>query len=214
MRTHTVSARKRRLIDDLKRRGPCAAGDVAAALQLTTVAVRQHLQALEVDGLVRQVRQAPGGRGRPAVLWSLTDRAFELFPDGHAELTADLIDAARKAFGVDAFEAMLDVRAREQVAAYRRGMPPAGRSLKRRVEALARLRSREGYMAEVVSEGPDVCFLVEHHCPICTVANVCRGLCIAEQAVFEAVLGDDVCVERVQHLLAGDDRCVYRVWKR
>jgi predicted ArsR family transcriptional regulator len=56
--------------------------------------------------------------------------------------------------------------------------------------------------------------LVEHHCPICEAAGACPGLCRTELELFREALGDDVTVERTQHLLGGDTRCAYRVTKR
>ena len=56
--------------------------------------------------------------------------------------------------------------------------------------------------------------LVENHCPICSAAAQCQGLCAAELAVFRAVLGPDVDVERTDHILAGARRCAYRVRRR
>ena len=84
--------------------------------------------------------------------------------------------------------------------------------MKARLEALARIRSEEGYMAEVRREpDSDAWLLLEHHCPICAAARVCSGLCRGELSLFQRVLGAGVRVERVSHMLAGADRCAYRV---
>jgi predicted ArsR family transcriptional regulator len=53
--------------------------------------------------------------------------------------------------------------------------------------------------------------LVEHHCPICTAASACAGLCVSELELFREVMGPGVKVERTQHLLSGDRRCAYRM---
>ena len=65
-------------------------------------------------------------------------------------------------------------------------------------------------MAEARADG-DGYVLVEHHCPVCTAASACPGLCRSELEVFRAVLGPDVEIEREQHLLSGDQRCAYRI---
>ncbi len=74
------------------------------------------------------------------------------------------------------------------------------------------MRTEEGYLAEVVDDpdGKGV-LLVEHHCPICTAATACAGLCTSELDLFRDVLGASVKVERTQHLLSGDRRCAYRI---
>jgi len=53
--------------------------------------------------------------------------------------------------------------------------------------------------------------LVENHCPIATAARCCPQLCVGELALFRTVLGREVTVDRVEHLLNGDPRCVYRI---
>jgi predicted ArsR family transcriptional regulator len=138
--------------------------------------------------------------------------AHSIFPDRHADLTVDLIDATRRAFGDDGLMRIVEVRARDQLKLYRRAVP-ASASLRKRVEALARQRTAEGYMAEVVQEKPGTYLLIEHHCPICDAAQRCSGLCAAELDVFRRTLGRGVSVERTTHLLSDGDRCVYRINK-
>lgn len=206
-----ISDAKRRLLDRLKRGGPATARELARGLGQTDVAIRQHLLALEQMGLVQQEKLPPAGRGRPSMQWSLTELAEGLFPDRHADLTVDLIHSTREAFGDDGLKRIVEVRARDQAKRYRKLMPPPNSTLRRKVEALGKQRSAEGYMAEVTKEEPDRYLLIEHHCPICDAAKCCTGLCSAELDVFRRTLGEGVKVERVAHLLSGDDRCVYRI---
>jgi len=207
----TVTAAKRRVLEALKRSGPATASTVADALELTDVAVRQHLTALEADGFVVCSNGTPSGRGRPPTTWALTDRARSEFPDNHAQLTIELIDAIRAAVGEDGLRRVVDARADAQVEAYHRRVPGVDASLATRARALARLRTDEGYMAEVVEQGPDEYLLVEHNCPICDAATACTGICRAEWEVFRRVLGDDVEIDRVEHLLSEGTRCAYRL---
>ena len=52
---------------------------------------------------------------------------------------------------------------------------------------------------------------VESHCPICAAATVCKGFCETELDLFRAVLGPEIDVERVEHIVSGDRRCAYRI---
>ena len=208
------AARTRRaMIERLKQDGPQDAGTLAAGLGVSAMAVRQHLYALAEEKLVTFNEEARPV-GRPAKLWRLTEAADKFFPDGHADLTLGLLGAMREAFGDDGMEKLLAARTAEQVAAYRERVMPA-RSLKARLEALAQIRTEEGYMAAVVRDDDgDGYLLVENHCPICAAAKACQGLCASELAVFQAVVGDAATVERVDHILAGARRCAYRVRPR
>jgi predicted ArsR family transcriptional regulator len=139
--------------------------------------------------------------------------AQEIFPDRHADLTLDLIDTVRESFGEEGLQRLVTARARRQAEAYSQLLAAAGAPLKKRVEALARRRNAEGYMAECVPEGRGAFLLIEHNCPICEAAKSCTGLCQAELDVFRQSLGEDVSVERTQHLLSGGERCAYRIRK-
>ena len=79
-----------------------------------------------------------------------------------------------------------------------------------KLRELARVRTEEGYMAEVRRDGAGFLF-IENHCPICAAASACQGFCSSELELFRDVLGGDAAIERVEHIIAGDRRCVYRV---
>jgi predicted ArsR family transcriptional regulator len=197
----------------LKREGPVSADILAVRLGLTAMAVRQHLQSLSLAGLaVYETEQRP--RGRPVQLWRATARADPSFADSHSALAGDLIVQMRKAFGEEGLDKLLRLRTAEQEKIYR--AETDGKSgLKSRLDALAKIREREGYMAEVRRDPETGGFLfVENHCPICAAASLCAGLCREELALFTRVLGKDVKVERISHILAGAGRCAYRVTQR
>jgi predicted ArsR family transcriptional regulator len=199
-------------MERLKQDGAQDAGTLAEALGVSAMAVRQHLYALEGEGLVTFEEEARPV-GRPAQRWRLTPAAVRVFPDGHAELTLNLLAALRETYGEDGVDKLLAARTAEQIAAYRRRVK-ASDPLKARLEALAKIRTEEGYMAAVKHDGGkgrDGFLLVENHCPVCAAARTCQGLCASELEVFRSVLGPDVTVERSDHILAGARRCAYRV---
>lgn len=198
------------VLDLVKREGPVTAEQLAAKLGITGMAVRQHLDGLAAQGLAASENRA-GGHGRPAKLWRVTAEADAHFPDSHALLAGDLIVQMKKAFGDEGLDRLLKLRTAEQAKTYRQAVA-AKPSLKGRLDALAAIRSREGYMAEVKCEAETGAWVfVENHCPICAAAALCTGLCREELALFGKVLGRDVRVERVSHILAGAGRCAYRV---
>ena len=206
-------ASKRAILDLLKRKGSSDASDLAKALGVTAMAVRQHLYALEEDGLV-SFRTAPadGARGRPSKLWQVERRADAMFHDAHAEISVELIGNIKEVFGERGLDKLIERRTEQQITAYRAALSSAT-SLKDKVKRLARLRSDAGYMAEASADG-DGFLLVENHCPICRVATACTGLCRQELEVFRAALGREVVIERTDHILAGARRCAYRIWRK
>lgn len=209
MRPDADAGSRERILFLLKTRGPTTAARLGRHLGITSMAVRQHLQLLADSGLVR-FEEDRGSVGRPARIWSLTDKAAEQFPEGYAELAVDMLGALRETFGDQGLARLLEVRGRAQAERYRAVLPAADHDLARRVAALARLRRDEGYMAESSKARDGSVVLIENHCPICAAATICQGLCGAELELFRQALGPGVSVEREEHILGGDRRCSYR----
>lgn len=205
---------KERIVYLLKTSGAATSGALAKKIGLTQVAVRQHLNNLQRQSLVIGREQSTGGRGRPAILWSLTNGAQSQFPERHRDLSVDLMEAVRNTFGDNGLAKIIDARAERQIEEYRNKLPPRTSPLPVILEALAGLRTEEGYMAGTMLDDDGEMLLVEHHCPIGEAAHNCTGLCAAELRVFQAVLGPDVTVERIKHLVSGDTKCVYRMTKK
>lgn len=198
----------------LKVDGPTDSTRLAQHLNVSAMAVRQHLYDLQMQGLVAYHEEARP-IGRPAKLWQLTAAADRFFPDSYAELSVDLIGNIARTFGQEGLEKLLEVRSREQIERYQTELA-GDANLRQKLRHLARLRTDEGYMADVKTDADGTLLLVENHCPICVAAKACQGLCQREREVFEAVLGGQkaVSVERAEHIIAGARRCAYRVVAR
>ena len=195
----------------LQREGPVSADSLAERLNLTGMAVRLHLGALHMPKGSPPSMIETRPRGRPVQMWSATAKAAAQFADSHSALAVDLIAQMKKAFGDEGMDRILRLRTAEQEKAYRAKTDTA-RSLKGKLDQLAKIRSAEGYMAEVRREEETGAWLfVENHCPICAAARLCTGLCREELALFHRVLGKGIKVERLSHIPAGAGRCAYRV---
>ncbi len=200
---------RRAIVKLLKTAGPLDSRALARRLKLTPMAVRQHLYALQQEKLVT-AEERPVPRGRPAKYWQLTPEAARLFPDAYAELSVALLSAVEDAFGPAGMQRLVDTRLTRQQTDYAARIR-ASQPLEKKLQQLARLRTAEGYMAEVRSDGHGAFLLIENHCPICAAATVCQGFCTSELDLFRSVLGPGVGIERAEHIVSGDRRCVYRV---
>lgn len=198
-----------RILFQLKTRGPQTIGDLGAHFSMTGEAARQHLAKLAEAGMV-EPEDRRQGRGRPKRYWALTDAGHARFPDSHAQLTVDLLQSVRELFGEAGLDRLIEKRQQENLAVYKAETGKAG-SLKEKLDALVGLRNREGYMAECSEREDGGYLLVENHCPVCAAAAECQGLCRAELALFQDVLGPDCVVERTDHILSGARRCAYRI---
>lgn len=192
----------------LKTHGPQRTGVLAAQMGVTRQAARQMLERLAAEGLVVPATEK-AGIGRPGQVWSLTEQGHARFPDTHAQMTLELIAAARAAFGEEGLDRLIAEREKAALSAY--GPVALAADIRERLDRLALARAREGYMSEVQPHPDGGWLLVENHCPICAAARACQGFCRSELSLFRAVLGDEVSVERTDHILAGARRCAYRI---
>lgn len=207
-KTGEAGATRAAILDMLKREGALCASQIGPALGLTPMAARLQLYALEEEGLVVSRAEAQG-RGRPLKRWSLTQASAKVFPDAHQALAVEMINAVEDLFGPEGLKKFIKRHGDMQRAAYGEKVI-AAKTLSERVKRLADARSAEGYMAEAKRDGRDW-LLIENHCPICSAARACTGLCANELQVFSDVLGPDISVTREEHILAGARRCAYRV---
>ncbi|MBD2184952.1 transcriptional regulator [Planktothrix sp. FACHB-1355] len=205
----TATRTRRTIVQLLKQEGSLDAETLASHLGITAMAVRQHLYALQEEQLVTY-QEEPRPMGRPAKLWQLTPAADRFFPEGYAELTLSLLNCVKQAFGEVGLERLLLILTRQQIESYTEQMK-GKRSLKQRLNKLAEIRTNEGYIAQVQIMADGSFLLVQNHCPICAAATACTGLCAKELETFQSVLGDEVNIQRVEHIIAGERRCAYQI---
>ena len=206
------SETRRKILELLKLRGPQTPQQLAEALGMTAMGVRGHLAALERDGLVRhRVERRPRGRGRPGFVYELTERGDELFPRTYPQLTLSLLDALRALYGDQAIEKLFEKRNEELLRSYRARLD--GTPLEKRVQELARIRTEEGYWADVEKLDDGRFRLIERNCAICRIAQRAPQACQAEMELFRAAL-PDCTVTREKHMIRGDRTCTYVIAKR
>jgi predicted ArsR family transcriptional regulator len=198
-----------RLLYLIKSRGPQSTQAVASALAITLPGARKHLKSL-LDKHLVAFEDVARSVGRPKRFWRLTPAAEKRFPDSHAALTLELIASARQIFGEGGLDRLVSEREKAMAERYNSALSQR-KSLSEKVVQLAKIRSQEGYMAEVQTHSDGGFLLVENHCPICAAARACQGFCRSELRLFAAALGPGARIERSEHILSGARRCAYRI---
>lgn len=197
-----------RILESIKRNGAVTAKQLSEEFGMTSMGARQHLQALEEDGLL-QFEDIKAKVGRPNRHWSLTQKGHDQFSDRHRDLTIQVIDAVEHLFGQEGLEKVALERENSVYQSYRTAMQDC-LTLPSKLQKLVELRSAEGYMAELQETASGFLF-IENHCPICKAATRCRSLCQSELNVFQRLIGDDSLVSRTEHIVEGERRCVYAI---
>lgn len=197
-----------KIIQLLKLHGPLTAKTLAEELALTTMGVRQHLQALEEAGDV-DIEDRVEGRGRPTRYWGLTEQSRSHFADRHSELSLQLIDSVKMIFGDQGLDKLIEHREQTAMQQYRSAMQGMT-DITSRLTKLVELRTLEGYMA-TQEQADGVFWLLENHCPICSAATKCQNFCRSELQQFQQLFADIATVSREEHIIDGARRCAYRI---
>lgn len=199
-----------KILHQIKRLGPQSAKDLSIRLDMTTMGVRQHMALLEEQSLVTTTPPEPQKRGRPVARWQLTDEGHARFPDTHAQMTVELIASVRDLLGEQALDKIITDRAAKTHDGYVTALSKQ-HSLGEKLAELAKLRSAEGYMAEVEALENGHYRLAENHCPICIAASSCQGFCRTELQSFQDLFEGMAEVVREDYLLEGARRCSYLI---
>ena len=194
------------ILVELKRTENLSAKELAARLGLSLNAVRHHLKELEAEGVLEYVREHRSV-GAPAFAYRLSSQGQALFPRRYQETLTYILEHVAVRDGRAAAIAMLE--AHLQGLAARLKVELAGLTPEQRVEAVTRLRSDDGYMAEWQPAGPGAATIREHNCAIHAIAERYPEICAAEERFMAEVLGAPV--ERRRHILSGCTACEYHV---
>lgn len=189
-----MQATRQRILDYLEQRGSATATQLALAFGMTAANVRRHLGILAREDLVQiQGTQAPGGRGRPDVLYILKPLS-DLEPLTRALLRSQ---GGRRAKAL----------ATELIG---NQTPPSGPATKRLVNAVQELTPL-GYKPhwEARPQGPQI---VLGRCPYASIIADHPELCQMDAHMLEHLLG--VEVEQTAKLARspqGTPQCVFRI---
>jgi DeoR family suf operon transcriptional repressor len=214
MQTHpTLNAlpeTRRTMLNALKRHGELRADDLAVASGITASGARQHLTALERDGLVTRT-ETRDGPGRPKHHYKLTPAAHALYPKTYSELTNELLEYVQDD-NPELLDRLFKRRAARRIETARKRLEPIG-TFDERVRELTRILDEDGYLADFETMRDGSYRITEHNCAIFGVALRYGQACSSEIEFIRATL-PDASVERVAHMIAGAHVCAYSVRPR
>ena len=127
----------------LKRKSGLTVDEISTALDITRNAVRQHLAALENDGLVTQGDTRPSG-GRPEQLYVLTDAGRELFPRHYSWFAQLVVETIKEESGEDGLRERLRAMG-TTVAQQMRSQHPQLTTRQQKVDKLSEVMQQLGY---------------------------------------------------------------------
>jgi DeoR family suf operon transcriptional repressor len=180
------------VVDLLRIEGPLGVGELSAALGVTATAIRQRLDRLMRQGLV--ARQAlVGRRGRPAHAYSLTDLGRRAGGDNFRDLALVLWREIRGIRDADVRRGLLG-RIASALAGLHRGDVVGAAPVDRLHDVAELMRRRDIACSVTDADGANAGLpvLTSYACPYPDLAEEDRGICAAERAMIEDLVGSPV----------------------
>lgn len=196
---------RQQILSILKEKGSATIEELAAGLDLTPITVRHHIAILLGEGYLgtRQVRRKVG---RPHYVYTLTEKASDLFPQGYHLLTDRLLEELKGMVGEDGMKVLISRLADNLAASI---SPHIGDgSLEERLDQAAHLLVKEGFLAKWEKTADGYVFY-ELNCPYRRVIQHHPEVCSMDQRFLSEVL--KISVEKIDCIVAGGERCSYRV---
>jgi predicted ArsR family transcriptional regulator len=184
----------------LYQRGGMSIDDLASHLAVTRTAIRQHLAALERDGLILRGETRPTGR-RPEQLYQLSPRGRELFPRQYQLLADLLIGEVASLIGHDALVGLMRGLGRRLAAELERERVDEAR--------IAEHMNQAGYEAEVFFRSAGEPEIVAHNCVFHHLAAAHPEVCELDLALLGALGGGEV--EHLECMVREGQVCRFRV---
>ncbi len=201
-----LSPAQRSVLRTLKRLGEATADELATRLDISTSAVRQHLNALRFAGLIA-AQQERGRPGRPADRYHATEAAEPLFVGNDARLSIEIL-AQVEDEDPELVSRIFD-RRRERLAECARDRV-VGRPIDERIDVVTKLLDEQGYLADFEKLEHGHYRINLHSCAIWAVASLYRQACAAELDFIRDLLPDAV-VDRISHKTDGAHSCAYHI---
>jgi predicted ArsR family transcriptional regulator len=199
-------SQKLAIVNKLKRTQGLSVKELAALLKMSYMGVKQHCIDLHRDGYLDTWRRPKTeGRGRPDMVYRLTQRAHELFPVASNTTTIELLDSARELYGPASAEKLLFLVFQKKAARFAERVK--GDTAAERAKWLARLRDKDGHMADLQAD--DGLRIVESHSPMLDLLRAYPIIARLEEEMFARVLKTPV--RREETTLAGLYSCTFHI---
>ena len=192
------------ILELLLRGGEATLADLEASVDLAIETLRDHLKALGAKGLVERAGVRREGPGRPQVVYRLSSAGRSLFPRREGELLRELATFLVESGNTQLLERFFEARLQRKRKMLLRHV--AHLEGAERLEAVARILSDEGFMAEIENtpSGPRIRLC---HCPLRDIVAVSHLPCQAEMSLVGELLGESL--RRLSFMPDGANVCAY-----
>ncbi|MGH8629329.1 MAG: helix-turn-helix transcriptional regulator [Burkholderiales bacterium] len=190
----------------LKNKSGLTADELSSGLKITRNAVRQHLAALQSDGLIALGSTRPSG-GRPQQLYALTEKGKEIFPRHYSWFAQLVLEAVKREHGAKGLSERL-ASIGSSVAAELRTQSPGLETREQKVEKLAAVMDELGYSARRAAGGDKAPVIEADNCVFHELAIKNPEICDFDLAMMGTFT--DSKVDHQECMARGGNVCRFR----
>ncbi|WP_338471885.1 metalloregulator ArsR/SmtB family transcription factor [Niallia sp. XMNu-256] len=198
---------KDKILQLLKKKVSLSVNELSDYLTITHMAVRKHLSSLERDGFISS-KEMKQPIGRPLQVYFLTEIGEKLFPKNYEGITIEFLHDLKELYGEEAVIGLFETRENRLTNEYSQKIK--SESIPDKVKELVDIQNEKGYMADMIQVDQNTYKVIEHNCPILSVANQFKIACQCETQLLRNVLKTDN-IERTTCKTDGDHHCTFLI---
>ncbi|NOQ38978.1 MAG: winged helix-turn-helix transcriptional regulator [Anaerolineales bacterium] len=183
--------------------------DLAEAVDINPISVRHHVTKLEAEGLI-QSEEERHGVGRPRLVYSLTNKGMEQFPQRYLQLSLRLLQQLKATLSEKELAEIFQDLALEIAGELTRDINLEDLTLEERLHLLQEVLTAEGYTVNLEEE-EGYYYLIGASCPYHHIGEDHPEICVIDQELIAHFISTTPM--RVECILKGDKQCKYLIKK-
>ena len=183
--------------------------DLAEDVDINPISVRHHVTKLEAEGLI-QSEEERHGVGRPRLVYSLTNKGMEQFPQRYLQLSLRLLQQLKTTLSEKEIAEIFQDLALEIAGELTRDINLEDLTLEERLHLLQEVLTAEGYTVNLEEE-EGYYYLIGASCPYHHIGEDHPEICVIDQELIAHFTSTTPM--RVECILKGDKQCKYLIKK-
>lgn len=200
---------RERVLKNLLLKQNCTVNELAEAVDINPISVRHHVNKLEAEGLIVSEEERHGV-GRPRLVYSLTKKGMEHFPQRYLDLTLRILGQLENNLSKKAVSDLFKDMAEDMAEELTKDIDVDKLSMEERLQLLKDVMTSEGYTV-TLKEKDDAYHVIEASCPYHHVGESHPEICVVDQELISRFV--TVPPQRITCILDGDTQCTYIIPK-
>lgn len=180
----SLKSTKEKLLYILKKDHEISIKEIMDYFTISNVAVRRHLNDLIREKFVAE-RTIKQEIGRPFIVYSLTKKGHETFPNQYEQFSLDILKDLEEVGGEEAVEDVLFARKKREASELKEKL--ANKNFEEKIVELCAYQDQKGYMHEFEQTASGDYLVKNFNCPIFSLASNYQIVCTNEKDMYRKV---------------------------